>query len=649
MKEYGSVQIIKARIQRYGSLKDVTFQGKPLVVFIGPNGQGKSQIFEALHRFFTDFNSIAGSATGVVNDDLWYRRETFEPIEFEVVLELDETEIRQYIPFEDTFFNLVKEKFKDEVKKLTIKRALSTQGIWKTEEIKWAEIPIVTNDVIISAEKLLDAISPVPQLKNYMMYFFTAGYSKDNIGGDRILVHLVEKKGFTSHTLIDELVKKEVIESSTEFIGKNWQEWAKDTGYTITSPTTSDLAKLTIVTAEILQKVITALSTLRGRFKMLPAARDVRSTIGQRSSFLEPALLQMITSTSIERKRELEKKWERYRSFVEPLLKKRLEPNPTQILLKEGDLGLLPAQIGGGEQAMMGLIWETMDTNAILALEEPENHLHPNQQREIFRYFLQQISRIQVLLCTHSAVFASKPDITGVYLVSKNEEGATQIEPVNDANMGRIIDELGIRASDILDYDRVAFVEGDDDVKIFQTLTRRFVKNTDIVLGFIDSEGWNSMAYYVNARVLKTRKVKIDAFAIFDGDTEKEARNKKIKERLLKDLDLKEEHSVTLKRDSIEAYLLVPKAIKRAFPQIRLSEEEIEDFIARNEQKKNKKEVLELLLKRGGIGAYDGEIGAQIAQALKDSEIDDELKNIYQLLIQGTPKPQNSLVKLTST
>jgi recombinational DNA repair ATPase RecF len=85
--------ITQARIQRYGSLKDIAFEGHPLVVFVGPNGQGKSLIFEALYRFFSDFSAIGGSSSGV-SDTLWFRRETKLPIEFEIKLHLTETEVR---------------------------------------------------------------------------------------------------------------------------------------------------------------------------------------------------------------------------------------------------------------------------------------------------------------------------------------------------------------------------------------------------------------------------------------------------------------------------------------------------------------------------------------------------------------------------
>lgn len=626
------MRIAHARIKNYGCLKDVTFEGQPLLVFIGPNGQGKSLIFEALYRFFAEFSPFGGSATNPVSDILWYWRETEDPIEFELTLELDETEIRQVLPFEDKLFSLIKGQVLGDIGKLILKRSLSIQGTWKTLEIKWGKIPLVVDDTLITAEKFTEALSPKEHFKAYKMYFFTEGYSAEKIGGDRVLLITKRKKGFTSHPIIDELVKKGFIESSVEFIGKNMQEWAKEKGYEILPPTSADLADLQIITLENLQKASNSLAKLKEFFKLFPAARDVKSPLLQRGSLLEPSLLQTITSTSIDRKRVAEKKWEKFRSFVEPLLVKRLEPNPSQVLVKQGDLGLLPGQIGGGEQSVLGLIWDTMDKTFIFAIEEPEIHLHPGLQRKMLDYFMQLTEKTQVLLTTHSQIFASRPDITSVYIVAQNEDGATQVDQVNEVNIGRIIDELGIKASDIFDFDVVTLVEGIDDVRILNVLARRFADKSKPTVGFVDSEGWNSMAYYANARLFTSRKVKVDVFAIFDGDTEKEEKNKKIKERLIKTLNLKEGHIITLKKNSIEDYLLKPDAIKRAFPQIQLSLDEISELLKTTQQKKNKKEVLDIILKKGGIGSYNGEFGALIMRSMNDEEIDEELKEIIQTL-----------------
>lgn len=609
------------------------------MVFVGANGQGKSLLFEALHRFFIDFNPLGSAASAGVTDALWYRRETTQPIFFEVELRLGEDEARKLLPFGEKVFQLVKQSQKCDPINITIKRSLAPPATWNTEEIAWLGIPLVVNNSIVAPEKLLMSIFPEDYFKKYKMYFFNQGNSKDNIGGDRIVVDAEAKHAFRSNPSLDDLVRRAVIESSTETIGKNWQEWCNEQSLKVLQGP-SDALEILPVTPETLQQVIIGLTNLRAGFKLIPASRDVKAMLGQRSSMLDPGLLQTITSTSIDRQRTSEKKWEQYRKLVESLLAKRLEPNPIQVLLKEGDLGLLPAQTGGGEQATMGLIWETMDAEGIVAVEEPENHLHPGLQRLLLRYFQQLASRSQVLISTHSAIFASKPDITGIYYISKDEQGVTKSERVSELNINRLIDELGIRASDIFDYDILVFVEGEDDVKILKALAKKLLTNSDISVGFVDSEGWNSMAYYANARILKSRKVKAIVFTVFDGDTEGDDKYKKIKERLIADLKISQDHIVTLKKSSIEAYLLVPSAIKRALPQIRLSEEEIKAFISTNESKKNKKDVLDTLLKRGGIGSYSGQLGAEITDNMLEDEIDTEFRNIMKKFSQSMESPK---------
>lgn len=376
--------------------------------------------------------------------------------------------------------------------------------------------------------------------------------------------------------------------------------------------------------------------------KLIPAARDNRDTAGNRVPLVENSIRTNITSASISRNREQEIKWEKYRTKVEKLLRRRLEPNPSEILIKEGDLGLNMGQIGGGEQAMMGLVWETLIADKIYAVEEPENHLYPRKQKELFEYFNDLSKETQVIICTHSPIFASRSDICGVHLVSKDENENTQAEEVDESNVNRVIDELGIRASYQLEYDNVVFVEGDDDVKIFNAIAKRVVKDADTTIGFIDAGGWNSMDYYANARLLKVKRVKVGVAVIFDGDTENVDRNKKIKEKLLKELKIGEESIFTLKESSIEAYLLNGRAIKRAFPTIGLSRIEIDGLIKSSENKKNKKKVLDNILKRGGIGKYNGKLGAQIAQSMTDKEINEELKGILKSIVSLEKPPEKA-------
>ena len=633
------------RIQNYGSLKDVSFHGQPLTIFIGSNGQGKSLLVEALYRFFKDFNVIGGGSSLPVADTLWHKRETKSPIKFEITLELDNDELEEILPFDSEVLEFIKKKSIELFNKISIKRTLEISGNWKTEEILWVNIPLILDDTIVAQETLQKEMSSFIEklIKKYKMYFFAEGMSQDNVAGDRLVIEEGTSIAYTSNAIFDDLVRNGLIQYSNEFVGQNWKEWAKTKGYQI-KPPPSQLPEIQPISTEIIQRITTTMSKIREKIKLIPAARDNKSIPGHRGPLPDSTTIQNITSTSNSRIRQDEKKWEKYRSKIEKLLHKRLEPNPSEILIKEGDLGLNVAQCGGGEQCLIGLIWETQDTNTIYVIEEPENHLYPKKQEELFDYFKELSNYTQIILCTHSPVFASKSNICGVYLVSKDEDGNTQIFAIDESNVERIIDELGIRASYQFEYDYIAFVEGKDDVEIFSALAERVIKNSDI-LGFIDAEGWNNMNYYANAKVLTSKRVNVEISVIFDGDTEKVERNKKIKEKLVKQLNLDEDYIYTLSKNSIEDYLLNIRAIKRAFPTITLSTSEIRNIIKNNKNKKNKKKVLDYILKRGGIGKYNGKLGAQIIRAMTEREINGELKQIIKSIVGKEKPPEKSVTQ----
>jgi len=612
-------------IRNYGSLKEVSFTVSDFLVLIGANSTGKSLIFEALAKFFSEFNTMGGSSP--VSDMLWFKRDTTRNIEFEVTLELAEKEIREIIPFGEFIINVIKEKYPESFNQIVIKRSLSPNGTWKTDEIKWSELDLVLNDTVVVTDKFQEFLQPILPLSDYKMYFFSTGFSKDNIGGDRLLVNLKRRKALTSNSVIDDLVKRGLIESSTEHQGKNWQEWAKENNLIVSAPSAIDIAELGVITPELLQQLLTNLTKFRARFKLIQAARDIKTSPLQRSSFIDPSTLQKITSTSVDTSSQGFNKWNRYREYAEKILDKELEPNPTQFRIIERDVGLFPAYIGGGEQEVLSLIWESMEaleTNSILAIEEPENHLHPKLQRRLLDYLLMLSKEVQVMICTHSPIFASKFDIGNVLLVSKDAEGATKTEHVDQINVYRVIDELGVKPSDIFDFDTIVFVEGETDVKVFTAFAQTLHVGKNI--GFIDSGGWTSMEYYANAKILKSLKPSRAIFVIFDGDTEK---NQKIKKRIVEELNISEENIITLQESSIEAYLLIPSAIKRAFPNIDLSESEISKIIEEWKTKENKKELLDYILKAGHIGSYDKEKAERIARAMTENEIGNEIKNIF--------------------
>lgn len=262
----------------------------------------------------------------------------------------------------------------------------------------------------------------------------------------------------------------------------------------------------------------------------------------------------------------------------------------------------------------------------LICIEEPEIHLYPKAQRELLKFLKEESKSKTIFITTHSPIFASGTEVENLRLVTKNEDGITTVEKVDESNVYKIIEELGVKPSDFFDDDVVVFVEGSDDVGIFKAFAKKL--KSDSKIGFIDSEGWNSMGYYANAKILESKKVKIPIFVIFDGGIVTEKKYEAIVKKLLKQLDLEKDHLIILGENSIENYLLAPRAIETAFPTLKKSKEEIENFLKEHEKKKDKKKVLDCLFREGDLGKYSGGEGARIVEAMNDEEINGEIHGI---------------------
>lgn len=68
-----------------------------MVVLIGANSSGKSNLLEALAMFFGQFDPAPSRALGPVSDYIWFDRDFSRPITFRFVLELSRTELDRVI------------------------------------------------------------------------------------------------------------------------------------------------------------------------------------------------------------------------------------------------------------------------------------------------------------------------------------------------------------------------------------------------------------------------------------------------------------------------------------------------------------------------------------------------------------------------
>lgn len=637
--------IERARIRNFGSLRDVSLNKLgDFVVLLGKNGAGKSFLFEALHWFFSEFDTIGGGATTVgVDDNLWYGRITDEPIQFELTLRFNEGEIRRIFTFPGKLLNNIKKAYSGEAfHQVEISRSLNFSGSWKTNYIKWADVEIIKDEQIVGLEKLAALEGKPETLTAYQFAFFTPEYSADNIGGDRLLLHRQKKTAYYTDAQIDSLVSRGVIKDVKVYsipkfqqVG-DWRAWVAEEGYKVVErpPTAEEapqiheaLAKPAELTTSVNQAISNLTQLIKGNFKLIQAARDAQITSGVRTPFLEQGTLNSLRELSVSRNPTDERKWNKYRSGAEPLIQKNLEPNPEQLLIRDGGLRLPPAYIGGGEQEILAFRWWFLDDKAIFAIEEPENHLHPKLCREISKFLKQQSQNHQVFLSTHSPMFTDKKDISNNWVMrykrpevgEYGESEIQQIETRDDLKLA--LAELGVLPSDIYLKDLVVFVEGGTEQRaILPILGSKLGVNMEDNIGVINIGGDSNLEHYLRIWLEIMQYAPADYLIILDKHSGELAT------RLAREMKIGSNRFHVWQKGSIEDYYpldIARKALKELFG-VEVTEENI-----------NKKEPLDKELKRILESqerirkGWKVEIGTYVAEKIETKNIPSEIKDVF--------------------
>jgi energy-coupling factor transporter ATP-binding protein EcfA2 len=140
------------------------------------------------------------------------------------------------------------------------------------------------------------------------------------------------------------------------------------------------------------------------------------------------------------------------------------------VLVDDGTKTTLQRKGDGAQSlAALGIMRHQSDRDAegralVIAIEEPESHLHPDAIQRLHEVVRELSQRHQVVLTTHCPLFADRADIAANIIVkNKTAKPAAHIDAIRKA--------LGVRAADNLRHaEMVLLVEGEGDRVALQAL-----------------------------------------------------------------------------------------------------------------------------------------------------------------------------------
>jgi AAA15 family ATPase/GTPase len=614
------MRIKKITIENYLSLKKIDLSFEELTIFVGKNGSGKSSIMEALYRFFMDFSATGGGVPSGLNDYCWFNRDTSKPIKISIELKLNEEEFEEFFsPLPKTVRDYMKQYLGENAFNISISRKItSPQKGWETEYLNWGDIQLIINDKPIELDKLSEILIPKEITENFILYIFTP----QEFAGDRLLIDKSKKIAYFSSPQIDSLATRGIIKISKEAIGHDFKQWVDQQGIKlIERPPSQEEVPFLLqpITTDLLNNLLANIANhIKGRFKFIPAARDERYTYGIRNPIVETSLLNSQRNLAMSTARSDEFKWNTFREWVEKFLTKRVEPNPSQLLIIEEDLRLPIQFLGGGEQEVFALMWHLLDKDFIYGIEEPENHFHPEYLRKLFNFFKEISKDRQIILSTHSHLIIDKIDITNNWIVRKDKK-ETKVQKIEKReNLKLILAELGVVPSDIYLKDFILFVEGGTEKEAIIPIFAEKLgfKNFEDHVAVISIGGEKQLKNYLHIWLELLNYAPLEYLILLDKHS------KGLVTDLIKEFNIHPEKFIILEKGSIEDYYpteLIVKALKELFG-IDINESKI-SVLNRN------KEIEKILKEQNKLRRrWKIDIGEYIAIEMQENQIPEEIK-----------------------
>ena len=461
------MRILKFEVEGYKSFRTTKLDklGK-LVVLIGRNGSGKSNLTELVEFFFRDLDALPQKALGPINEHYWHGFDPKEPVNVSAEIEVDGDALGRLLPKEFGFSATGPVT-------ISISRFLEKSGAnmeWKTRHLTIGERSVVEEGAVAQPGDLLPATEPAP---------------------------------------------------------------APTDGASAPGPSTAAAA----APADLPQKVLQAISqALLARFQVIPAARSRPASTGpanQRLSVLDDQIMNQVqTMAQLVNPRERRRTFKPLQQSLKSILPtiSNLSAPQGQPFVFEGNLEVPLALTGGGVQEVINLLVRIQTAvqakdGSVVAIEEPETHLHPDAMKLLLRFLARDDSVSQVWMTTHSPFLVDRTDLSNVWLVSK-EDGVSEIVRLSDTeSLRRAFRELGVRPSDVLYGDAIILVEGESDVEFYRGMALKMDFHEIEFASVIPTGGVPKDRHHLEMWSDISRKTQLPVFLLLDLDAKAEVKD----------------------------------------------------------------------------------------------------------------------------
>ncbi len=196
--------------------------------------------------------------------------------------------------------------------------------------------------------------------------------------------------------------------------------------------------------------------------------------------------------------------------------------------------------------------------NYTLMIEEPELFIHPQLQKILYNIIQRFLPFHQIFITTHSPfILNSHDDNSSIHQIVKLSNESV-VKNVKKSNLTEVIQELGVRPSDILMNNGFLLVEGERDIRLFKKLFKEIIKEKHIEL--IPFSGKDKLHYYADHDIISKLTDRGFKFRIIlDKDEGNRKTYDDIQDQAVKDhivlLPVREIENLYLNPELIEKYL----------------------------------------------------------------------------------------------